>query len=436
MTSARIKDKAETLRSLLSFLTHATETIIKEWETDAQDPKHDPLLPSETLYDVRQAVVGACGMYTDLVQEPQHRLMELSLQPFASRALHVAATASIADIIAEADAGSGVDLKMISTKSGIEQIKLAQVLHALCSANVFAEIEPNYFVNNEISQQGLSMYTSSVNLPSVLLNSVQAEKAGINQTAFEKTFGTTVWDYLEGNTSKIDDARNPRRELEVFAHAMIGAGRIHSTPIYADYPWESLRKSEIVDVGGGVGGMSLDLAKRFPCLRFIIQDRAAVIPQAEVVWQHELPEAISTQRVQFMPHDFLTEQPVKGANVYLMRYVLHDWPDEQCITILSKLRDAMGPHSRILIVDQIMRTTLGSPHLKRAPAPLPANYGHAQLFSHMVDLAMLSVFNSKERTPEEFSALAQKAGLKVVKIWECRSIMGVTEMRRSDASSE
>ena len=91
----------------------------------------------------------------------------------------------------------------------------------------------------------------------------------------------------------------------------------------------------------------------------------------------------------------------------------------------------MTASSRILVTDIVMNTTVGSPLLESAPAPLPANYGSASIFKNMQDLAMLALFNGTERTPEQMGALAARAGLKVVKIWECRSLVSITEMRLS-----
>ena len=89
----------------------------------------------------------------------------------------------------------------------------------------------------------------------------------------------------------------------------------------------------------------------------------------------------------------------------------------------------MSSESRILVADMVMHTTVGSPLLVNAPAPLPANYGSASLFKNMQDLAMLALFNGTERTPAQLSELAAQAGLKVVKIWDCRSLVSITEMR-------
>ena len=68
--------------------------------------------------------------------------------------------------------------------------------------------------------------------------------------------------------------------------------------------------------------MSLELAKRFPNLNFVLQDRAPVIEKAKAIWEREAREVVASRRITFMVHDFFTEQPVKGAEVYLMRHIM------------------------------------------------------------------------------------------------------------------
>ena len=76
-----------------------------------------------------------------------------------------------------------------------------------------------------------------------------------------------------------------------------------------------------------------------------------------------------------------------------------------------------------------MNTTLGCPELSPAPSPLPANYGVYTRYSHQRDLAMMGIINGIERTPEQFRKLVAAAGLRVHKIWECRSQVGIVELR-------
>lgn len=93
-----------------------------------------------------------------------------------------------------------------------------------------------------------------------------------------------------------------------------------------------------------------------------------------IVWPKENPAALAEKRVEFCPHDFFEENPVKGADVYWLRYIMHDWSDEFCVRILRGIGRSMGARSRILICDQVMNTTVGAEELERAPEPLPANW--------------------------------------------------------------
>lgn len=99
-----------------------------------------------------------------------------------------------------------------------------------------------------------------------------------------------------------------------------------------------------------LGGFCLQLSHIYPKLNFVIEDRAPVLKQGETeVWPRENPEALQQGRVQFVQHDFFTENPVKNADVYWFRYIIHDWSDDYCVQILKGIKAAMGSRSRILI---------------------------------------------------------------------------------------
>ena len=88
----------------------------------------------------------------------------------------------------------------------------------------------------------------------------------------------------------------------------------------------------------------------------------------------------------------------------------------------------MTRHSRILVAEQVMNTTVGCRDVVNAPSPLPANYGiHARL-AHCLDLAMESLLHGMERTPQQLRELAALAGLQVVKFWECRGVLWMMEL--------
>ncbi|KAB2572131.1 O-methyltransferase afvC [Lasiodiplodia theobromae] len=103
----------------------------------------------------------------------------------------------------------------------------------------------------------------------------------------------------------------------------------------------------VVDVGGGRGQAIERMREECPGIpaeRCVLQDTAEVIA--------DVGEGL--EGVRRMVVDYFEEQPVKGALVYFLRRILHDWSDKYCVRILERLRDAMAEYSRILIMDQIL----------------------------------------------------------------------------------
>jgi hypothetical protein len=119
--------------------------------------------------------------------------------------------------------------------------------------------------------------------------------------------------------------------------------------ILDNYPWEALGEATVVDIGGSHGSISIALAQRFPSIRCIVQDRPEVIAKGKMA----VPQNVSS-RVSFMAHDFFTEQPITGAEVYYFRWILHDWSDKYAIRILRALIPALKPEARIVVSEYIL----------------------------------------------------------------------------------
>ena len=98
-------------------------------------------------------------------------------------------------------------------------------------------------------------------------------------------------------------------------------------------------------------------------------------------------------------HDFFTPQPVTDASVFVVRQVLHDWPDKQCLEILRQLRGAATPNTRLMIIDNLMSYACVEEELRTIPgamrdlppAPLLPNGGHSSTFAYTEDMLVCSV---------------------------------------------
>jgi len=95
-------------------------------------------------------------------------------------------------------------------------------------------------------------------------------------------------------------------------------------------------------------------ASNYPGIHLVVQELQEVVAMSK-----EEPEL----DVKFMVHDFFKEQPVRDADVYLLRWILHNWRDKHCIQILRALIPALKTGARVLVMDFVMPPALGLPNL-------------------------------------------------------------------------
>ncbi|KIM43500.1 hypothetical protein M413DRAFT_18022 [Hebeloma cylindrosporum] len=234
---------------------------------------------------------------------------------------------------------------------------------------------------------------------------------------------------------KNDDSGNSNRfRLERFGKAMSGTDG-WETPgaVLNGFDWHSLAHgSTVVDVGGGIGSTTMLLATAFASeglgLKFIIQDRPVVCEMGEKAWKAKCPELLNSTAT-FQVHDFFSPQPVRNAAVFLLRVVLHDWPDDFACKVLLQLREAASSETKLLIGDFILPLAcpdnvgedsclegIDGAATTMPPAPLLPNLGKASANVFWMDLTMRVMFNSQERTLRESVTLALSAGWKIIRV--------------------
>ncbi|RBQ66854.1 hypothetical protein FVER14953_13014 [Fusarium verticillioides] len=148
----------------------------------------------------------------------------------------------------------------------------------------------------------------------------------------------------------------------------------------------------LVDIGGSFGHDIGEFCRKFPDApgRLVLQDLPVVIDQITSL----------DNKIERMKYDFYTEQPIKGARAYYMHSVLHDWSDETCLKILGQVKAAMKPgYSKLLINENVIPNT------------------GAQWEATALDIMMLTLLASRERTQQNWEKLLGEAGLKISNIW-------------------
>ena len=145
-------------------------------------------------------------------------------------------------------------------------------------------------------------------------------------------------------------------------------------------------------MGGSTGSAAVALAKVFPHLTFTVQDLPANAESGRKAAAESLPADVAS-RLTFQGHDFTHPQPVRGADAYLLRMILHDWPDEKAVQILKSIVAAMDRTvSRLLVMDTVLPK----------PGSVPVS---VERIVRVRDLTMLQSFNSKERDLDDWKNL-------------------------------
>jgi O-methyltransferase/methyltransferase family protein len=210
-------------------------------------------------------------------------------------------------------------------------------------------------------------------------NLMHSVKTG--EIAFDNHFGVDIWGYF---AQKPEDAA-------VFNNSMSGMTAVANEAIMSAYDFSSF--SNIVDVGGGHGGLITSILKQNPRAAGVLYDADVVISGAKP----RLEAAGVADRCEAVAGDFFKEVPA-GGDAYVMKWIIHDWEDEKAIRILKNCRSRMKQDGRLIIVDCVVPET------------------NEPDFSKTFDLNMLVMTGGKERTAAEFKQLLASAGFKLLRV--------------------
>lgn len=283
----------------------------------------------------------------------------------------------------------------------VPESQLKSIARMAMTNNLFSEPTPNHLAHSATSAllvtnpnfHDWAVFMTDFSVPTAGKLVEATEKWGDsvrkNETAFNIAFDTDrpFFDYL---------SQFPERTKQ-FAGYMKSVTNSEGTDIkhlLSGFDWASLGEATVIDIGGSSGHASIALANAHPNLKFIVQDLPAVIANAGASLAH-LPSAVAS-RISFQEHDFFQPEPVKGADVYLLRMILHDWPAKEATTILANIVPALKAGSRIIVMDSVLP----------APGKIPATQ---ESLLRVRDLTMMEVFNSRERSLDDWTALLEQA---------------------------
>lgn len=193
---------------------------------------------------------------------------------------------------------------------------------------------------------------------------------------------------------------------QVFHEAMVELTRQVAPAIVAQLRLDSARC--VVDVGGGRGELLAAVLQRAPAARGVLCDQGAALDGAAAL----LERCGVAARCRIEAGDFFVGVP-PGADLYLLKSVLHNWDDESCRRILARCVDAMPPRARLLVIERVRPDQAGQgPHDREVAR---------------TDLNMLVSLSGRERSRGEYARLLADTGLTLASVREAAGAWSVLE---------
>jgi len=219
------------------------------------------------------------------------------------------------------------------------------------------------------------------------------------QNAFPREYGQKLFEFTDSNPLY----------REVFNQAMNSYSSIQTawvTDALDGYNFSNV--NTVCDVGGGQGHLLCSLLVKYPHIKGTVIELDSVIKNNDLLWAEKMGVK---DRCSYVGGNMFSKVP--AADAYIMKMILHDWSDDECVKILSNIYNAASENGRILIAEHLV------------PGPEEPH------FSKLFDIHMMCVATGKERTVEEYADLLKKTGWNHANTFHSQSgLMGIIEGKK------
>jgi len=179
--------------------------------------------------------------------------------------------------------------------------------------------------------------------------------------------------------------------------------------------WDFSRANVVADLGGGGGALILAVLELHPHLRGMLVDREDSVEAAKARFADEKVSS----RCKLLAADMTRSIPA-GADVYMLKHVLHGYRDAEAITILKNCRAVIPENGTLLVMEFIL-----PPLVSQADPNLEGRL--------MSDLNMLAVTGGRERSEGEWRTLLETAGFRLTGVYPVGAHVGVLEAKPGQA---
>jgi DNA-binding transcriptional ArsR family regulator len=353
-------------------------------------------IPPARVVRVLEIVRHHLGQLHRRMIPPSAAVMEMITNAWVAQAITAAADLGLADALADGP----LSADELATAVNANADTVSRLLRALISRGIFRERRDGRYELNALAEALRSDAEVSVAGMARFVGSPQHREHWSHLTDAVRT-GQAVIPALRGKSAFEYLADEPEL-AKIFNDAMTSVSELAIASVTAAYDFG--RYGTVVDVGGGHGRLLAAILEATPNSRGVLFDLPQVVAGAPALLALHRVE----DRVRVVEGSFFDAVPDCG-DAYVLKNVIHDWPDDDVVRILSNVRTAAATGKHVLLVELVI------PRHDR------------EFLGKWTDLEMLIGAAARERTAEEYARLLSRAGFRMTRVVETASPFSVVE---------
>jgi DNA-binding transcriptional ArsR family regulator len=312
-------------------------------------------------------------------------MMDMILWAWRVQGISVAAELEVADALSDGP----LTADELARRVGADPDALARLMRALVGEGIFKRRRDGRFALNALgetlrsdapmSMAGMARMVGHPHYREHWSGLADAVRTG--EAYLPKLRGMGSWEWLETQPEF----------AAVFNDAMTSVSEFAVAPVVAAYDFAPF--STIIDVGGGHGRLLSAIVAATPGVRGVLYDLPQVVEGApELLTKHGVAERVRAEAGSFF------DAVPSGGDAYVLKNIIHDWPDAESLAILRNIRTAAEPGATLLLVEFVI------PDHDR------------EFIGKWADMEMLVQLAARERTADEYRKLYEQAGFELTRV--------------------
>ncbi|HEY4009534.1 MAG TPA: methyltransferase [Acidobacteriaceae bacterium] len=315
-------------------------------------------------------------------------LLEMAMAYSRSRLLCAAARLGVADALGDETR----DIAFLAEHCHADSDSLFRLLRALASIGVTEETSPEHFRLTPFGQPLRKDAPHSVWAAVIFWSDLLADSWSLLTDCIR-----TGKKAEEVRDPKIPSRWSQDPDANAIFRAVMGTAPAEEYAPIAE-AWDFSGAKVVADLGGGGGSLLLAVLGLNPHLRGMLVDRPDAIDAAKP----RFAEDHLSSRSDLIAAD-LTQSVPPGADVYMLKHVLHGYRDPDAIALLKNCRNVLPQDGRLLIIEFVL--------------PPLVSHADSQLEGRLMsDINMLAVTGGRERSEREWKRLLEAAGFTLTRV--------------------